>query len=89
MRPADVDAKKIVSMTSVYIALAIYFVIVVFPLIWLFYSSVKSDQQIFLDPFSLPKDKLHWENYKNAWVEGHFREFFANSVFMTFSTRRT
>lgn len=75
-----------VGSVSVFLTLCVYFVIVIFPLIWLFYSSLKSDRAIFLDPFALPSDTLHWENYRNAWIEGHFREFFANSVLMTFST---
>ncbi len=70
----------------VYLFLCVYLVIVVFPLFWLFYSSVKSDRDIFLKPFALPGDKLHWENYTNAWIDGHFREFFANSVLMTVSS---
>ncbi len=37
----------------VYLFLCLYLVIVVFPLFWLFYSSLKSDQDIFLKPFAI------------------------------------
>jgi N-acetylglucosamine transport system permease protein len=68
-----------------FVLLCIYFVIVVFPMVWLFYSSLKSDREIFLNPFHLPT-KLHPENFSNAWTVGHFGEFFANSVLITIGT---
>jgi ABC-type glycerol-3-phosphate transport system permease component len=69
----------------VYLLLVTYFLIVVYPMFWLFYSSLKSDQEIFLTPFALPTT-VHWENFSSAWIQGHFREYFANSVIMTVST---
>ena len=69
----------------VYLLLCTYFIIVLYPMFWLFYSSLKSDREIFLYPFQLPT-KLHFENFSRAWVVGHFGEFFANSVLLTSST---
>ncbi|MEO6435830.1 MAG: carbohydrate ABC transporter permease [Tepidisphaeraceae bacterium] len=69
----------------VYLLLCTYFLIVVYPMFWLFYSSLKSDREIFLQPFHLPTS-LHWENFSNAWVAGHFRDYFLNSVLLTCST---
>ena len=69
----------------VYLLLCTYFLIVVYPMVWLFYSSLKSDREIFLRPFRLPTT-LHWENFSNAWVGGHFRDYFFNSVLLTCST---
>jgi N-acetylglucosamine transport system permease protein len=59
--------------------------LVVFPMFWLFYSSFKADRDIFLHPFQLPTS-LHWENFRNAWVGAHFRDFFLNSVLVTTTT---
>jgi N-acetylglucosamine transport system permease protein len=70
----------------IYLMLISYFVIVVYPMFWLFYTSLKSDREIFLRPFSLPSRPWHWENFSNAWVGGHFRSYFLNSVLITFST---
>jgi ABC-type glycerol-3-phosphate transport system permease component len=71
----------------VYLLLCSYFVIVVFPMFWLFYSSLKQDREIFLHPFQLPAAaNLHWENFSNAWINGNFQQYFFNSVFMTLST---
>jgi N-acetylglucosamine transport system permease protein len=62
-----------------------YALLVVYPLFWLFYSSLKNDRDIFLTPFALPTS-LHFENFSNAWILGHFGSYFANSVILTFST---
>jgi ABC-type glycerol-3-phosphate transport system permease component len=71
----------------IFLLLCCYMVIVVFPLFWLFYSSLKADRDIFLAPFQLPSlSNLHWDNFKNAWIGAHFRDFFFNSVVVTITT---
>ncbi|HYO11531.1 MAG TPA: carbohydrate ABC transporter permease [Tepidisphaeraceae bacterium] len=71
----------------IYLLLCSYFLLVVFPLFWLFYSSLKADREIFLTPFRLPSvGSLRFENFSNALVGAHFRDFFLNSVIVTFST---
>src|SRR5688572_18199231 len=66
----------------IFALLCFYMLLVVFPLFWLLYSSFKADRDIFLYPFQLPKE-LHWENFKNAWIGAHFRDFFLNSILVT------
>jgi len=62
-------------------------VVVVYPMFWLLYTSLKSDRQIFLTPFSLPGlDDLQWVNFANAWKKGHFGEYFLNSTLLTAGT---
>lgn len=53
--------------------------IVIFPMVWLLYSSLKTDQQIFFNPWLLP-DTPHWENFRRAWVEAHIGQYFFNSI---------
>jgi len=81
------EAGRKASLTTplVYLLLCSYFVLVLYPMFWLFYSSLKSDREIFLYPFK-PPTTLHWENFSNAWITGHFGEFFANSVIITLTT---
>ena len=51
------------------------------------YTSLKTDREIFLNPFSLPElGDLQWINFVNAWTKGHFGDYFFNSVFLTVST---
>jgi len=65
-------------------ALSGYCLWVVFPMIWVAYSSLKPDRAIFADTCALPSPgALHFDNYRNAWQEAHFREYFLNSVLVT------
>lgn len=54
---------------------------VVFPLVWNFYSSLKSNLEIMADPWSLPT-ALHWENYLSAFEKASMGEYFLNSIFV-------
>ncbi|MAN25354.1 MAG: ABC transporter permease [Gemmatimonadetes bacterium] len=75
------------SRLSLYSVLGVYFLIVVYPMWWLLYTSLKTDRDIFLSPFSLPQwTDLQWNNYSNAWIKGAFSDYFLNSVFLTVST---
>jgi len=72
---------------AIYLILLSYFVVVVYPMVWLLYTSLKTDKDIFLDPFELPAwNNLQWVNFKNAWTKGSFGHYFGNSVLMTVST---
>lgn len=52
--------------------------IVIFPMIWLLYSSFKTDQEIFFSPWTLPA-ALQWDNFRRGWVDAHIGEYFLNS----------
>ena len=69
------------------VVLGSYLVCVVFPLVWLLYTSLKDDRQIFLNPFALPAlGDLHWDNFTRAWTGAHFSTYFLNSVLVTGAT---
>ena len=54
-----------------YSALFGYLAIVVYPMVWLLYTSLKTDREIFLDPFSLPDlGDLQWikSYYRMLWI---------------------
>jgi multiple sugar transport system permease protein/raffinose/stachyose/melibiose transport system permease protein len=55
-----------------------------FPLIWMFVSSLKTQQTIFSDMSLIPAH-AHWENFALAWTKGHFGVYFLNSLFYTVS----
>lgn len=54
-------------------------VIVAFPVVWTLYTSLKTDQEFFTQPFALPKVP-QWDNFVDAWNEGNFGAYFANSI---------
>jgi ABC-type glycerol-3-phosphate transport system permease component len=68
----------------VFAGLAGYAAWLVLPMVWVAYSSLKSDAEIFGHPFALPAaGELHFDNYTRAWREAHFGEYFLNSVVVT------
>jgi N-acetylglucosamine transport system permease protein len=52
--------------------------IVIFPMVWLLYSSFKTDQEIFFSPWTLPAT-LQWDNFRRGWVDAHIGDYFLNS----------
>ena len=54
-------------------------VLVVFPVIWTLYTSLKTDEEFFKEPFALPKVP-QWDNFVDAWNEGNFGAYFFNSI---------
>lgn len=62
-----------------------YTVIVVYPMVWLLYTSFKSNEELFQSAWSLPKIPM-WQNYLNAWKTAQIGDFFWNSIIVTFTT---
>jgi ABC-type glycerol-3-phosphate transport system permease component len=68
----------------IFAVLAGYLVWVVYPMAWVAYSSLKTDEAIFREAFSLPPlDALQTDNYARAWSEARFGDYFLNSIFVT------
>ncbi|MBZ4644578.1 MAG: sugar transporter permease [Clostridia bacterium] len=65
-----------------YICLYVFGIITIYPMIWMFYSSLKSNQDIMMNTFSLPTT-MHFENYVNAWQTAKIGVYFFNSVWVT------
>jgi ABC-type glycerol-3-phosphate transport system permease component len=68
----------------VFAALAGYALWVIYPMVWMVYSSLKADEAIFRDALALPPlDGLRFDNYARAWHEARFGDYFFNSVLVT------
>lgn len=65
-----------------HVVLAVYAVIVLFPLITMLLSSVKTTRDLFVNPFGWPS-QFEWANYARAWKEANFAIYFKNSLFIT------
>ena len=66
-----------------YVVLGIIAIFQIYPLVWLFFFSLKTNQEVFgLSPFALPKDP-QWINYVKVWTQGNISLYFFNSVWMT------
>lgn len=67
--------------TPVYLILALYAVVVAYPLLWMLGSSFKSSKEIYSAPWSPPSVWLV-QNYAEAWNRG-ISAYFLNSLFVT------
>lgn len=66
-----------------YAILGLIAVLQIYPLIWLFFFSLKDNQEVFNEsPFSLPTDPK-WENYTRVWTDGNIGLYFFNSIWIT------
>ncbi len=76
LRPAER-----VRRAPVQVILAVYAVVIAYPLLWMVISSFKSSSEIFADPWGLPSVWLV-QNYAAAWDRG-ISDYFVNSVIVT------
>ena len=65
-------------------------VTVIFPMIWMIYSSFKTDQELFFSPWDAPVE-LQWDNLASAWTKAHVGDYLLNLSVIQISerTRRT
>ena len=54
--------------------------IAVYPVVWIFMSSLKSSVEFSSSPMWALPHALAWDNYARAWTEGHMSKYFVNSV---------
>jgi N-acetylglucosamine transport system permease protein len=62
-----------------HVALVVWAVIVIVPILWTFLASFKNTTEIFSSPWTLPAE-LRWENWSRAWTQARVGRFFVNSV---------
>jgi len=79
MARRKVNAGDVTNTAVSHVLLIIWSLVVVVPFLWTLLSSLKETKQILSDPFSLP-DRLHWENYANAWTGSGIGRYFLNTV---------
>jgi N-acetylglucosamine transport system permease protein len=65
--------------TTLHVVLAVWAVLVTFPLLWALLSSLKTDAEIFDSPWSLPTEP-HWENWARAWDEASIGRYLFNTL---------
>ncbi|WP_441338492.1 carbohydrate ABC transporter permease [Micromonospora sp. NBS 11-29] len=63
-----------------HVFLVVWALMVVYPLVWVVMSALKSDSEVIRKPLSLIPEKLHFENFGRAWTEGHLGSFFLNTL---------
>jgi N-acetylglucosamine transport system permease protein len=68
--------------TLAHLALAVWAIVVIAPLLWTVLASFKTNTEIFLgDPFAVP-ESFGFEAFSRAWNKAHVGRYFLNSVFV-------
>lgn len=66
-----------------HIALLFYLLVILFPFLFVLFSSVKKDNnEIALNPFGIPKEFV-FNNYVEAWVNAKISTYFFNSLYIS------
>lgn len=83
-RSADAQKRtaRLTSQAAKGIFMGLILLSILLPMFWMIFSSVKSGANIVANPWSMP-DKLHWENFANAWTTAGIGHAFINSVIVT------
>lgn len=70
LAPASKNKKKITPIqVLIYVFLILISITYIFPILWVFNVSFKTNKEIFTAPFALPKD-VTFDNYSFAWTAG-------------------
>ncbi|MGN9775869.1 carbohydrate ABC transporter permease [Micromonospora sp. H33] len=59
--------------------LAVWAIMVVYPLVWVVMSALKTDSEVIRKPLSLFPESLQWDNFARAWTAG-IDSFFINTL---------
>lgn len=62
-----------------HVVLIIWTLVTMLPVLWVFMSSLKTDNEIFVDSWKPPK-ALMFSNYARAWNQSGFKDYFLNTV---------
>jgi N-acetylglucosamine transport system permease protein len=64
---------------AAHLVLGVWALLVIYPFLWMVVTSLKSDQEIFFDPWALPT-ALQWDNFARAWTDASIGRYFLNSL---------
>lgn len=74
--------ERVVGGVFVYAFLTMWALAATYPLVFLIITSLKKDAELYRSPFALP-EIARWDNFVNAWVQGHLGRPVVNSLIVT------
>ena len=80
-----VKQKKRISDILIYLALSIVFVFTIFPILYTFMGSFKSNQELLTSGSTIFPERFVLDNYKQAWSLANFEKYTFNSLYMSLS----
>ena len=63
------------------VLLGLWALVIILPLIWVFYTSLKTNREFFMGAWQLPKS-MQWNNYYRAWSQLGIGQSFFNTVIL-------
>lgn len=79
-------SSRIVSRTALHIILSLLAFLTLIPIIWMFLTAVKTNQEIFKWPLVLFPKEIQWKNFSDAWNSQPFTRYLLNTVFVSVGT---
>jgi len=79
-RSGQVQSKG--TLIACYCILIFVAIIVLYPLIWLLFASLKTQQELTFNTWGIPKT-FQFSNFKEAWTRSQMGRFISNSIFVT------
>src|SRR6478736_8484866 len=77
-------ARRFARRLPMILLLTVLLIIVVYPLIWLFLSSFKTQSEILNEPFYTLPGSLNLDNYVSAFTTGQMGTYILNSIIAVF-----
>lgn len=84
-RPSLPRMSHILAKLPSHLVLALFTLIIVYPVVWMLFASFKTATEIAANPWGLPQ-ALTWENYSRAWEAARLGDALFNSVFISLLT---
>ncbi|OCT16271.1 sugar ABC transporter permease [Paenibacillus pectinilyticus] len=87
-KPAIIRRRKGFSILKVLVIILLSLLVVtqVYPLLWLFIYSLKTNEEILSGRFFALPHVFQWSNFSNAIKAGHYFQYLKNSLFVTLIT---
>lgn len=74
--------KKLIKSAFVYLMMAFFLVITIYPIIWMVSGSLKSESEFYSNIWGLPQS-IQWKNYRDAWNKAGMGTKYLNSILTT------
>lgn len=78
-----ITKSSLVSTVIIYIVMAVFTVLAIYPIIWLVIQSFKTTQDYMLHSKLALPDPMFFKNYAQSWTRGNFGQLIVNSVIYT------
>src|SRR5262245_14861076 len=82
--PKSTGVRRLPARAPLRVVIALLLFIEIYPLVWLFLSSLKANNEFSLNPMWALPQGIHWQNYVDAFTEAHMGVYFVNSILTVF-----